>query len=307
MKKVISLMGPTASGKTDLAISLKKNFNIEIISVDSVMFYKEFNIGSAKPSSKTLIDFPHRLVNILEPCQKYSVAQFYQDLLIEISNIHSMKKIPLLVGGSMMYFKTFFSGGLSKLDEISDDTRKKVADMLKNNNLAYLYSYLKKVDPESSNKIHFNDKYRIVRVLEIYFSNKDKPSDIFNKCSENVQYFDNLNLSIIPNERKILHNNIEKRLNIMFEQGFLNEVSNLKNKYTGLYLPAMQTIGYKQVNEYLNGGYDTHIMKSKMLFATRQLAKRQITWLRHLDATTVYSSTDYDNIKYRVSNFLEDI
>ena len=226
-------MGPTASGKTDLAISLKKNFNIEIISVDSVMFYKEFNIGSAKPSSKTLIDFPHRLVNILEPYQKYSVAQFYQDLLSEISNIHSMKKIPLLVGGSMMYFKTFFSGGLSKLDEISDDTRKKVADMLKNNNLAYLYSYLKKVDPASSNKIHFNDKYRIVRVLEIYFSNKDKPSDIFNKCSENVQCFSNLNLSIIPKERKILHNNIEKRLNIMLEQGFLGEVSNLKNKYTG--------------------------------------------------------------------------
>ncbi len=143
-------------------------------------------------------------------------------------------------------------------------------------------------------------------MLEIYFSNKDKPSDIFNKCSENVQYIDNLNLSIMPIERIILHNNIEKRLNIMFEQGFLNEVSNLKNKYTGLYLPAMQTIGYKQVNEYLNGGYDIHVMKNKMLFATRQLAKRQITWLRHLDATTVYSFTDYDNIKYRVSNFLED-
>ena len=306
MNKVISLMGPTASGKTDLAISLKKNFNIEIISVDSVMLYKEFNIGSAKPDSETLIDFPHRLVNILEPYQKYSVAKFYKDLLIEISNVHSMKKTPLLVGGSMMYFKTFFSGGLSNLDDISDEIREKVSDMLKNESIAYLYNYLKKVDPVSSNRIHFNDKYRIVRMLEIYFSNKDKPSDIFNKCSENVQCLSNLNLSIINKERKILHNNIEKRLNIMLEQGFLNEVSSLKNKYIGSYLPAMKTIGYKQANDYLNGSYNIEVMKNKMLFATRQLAKRQVTWLRHLDATTVYSSTDYDNIKFRVSNFLEE-
>ena len=306
MNKVISLMGPTASGKTDLAISLKKKFNIEIISVDSVMFYKEFNIGSAKPDSKTLIDFPHKMVDILEPYQKYSVDKFYKDLLIEISNIHSMKKTPLLVGGSMMYFKTYFSGGLSKLDETTDETRKKVSDMLKNESITYMYNYLKKVDPASSNKIHFNDKYRIVRMLEIYFSNKDKPSDIFKKCLENVQCFNNLNLSIIPNERKILHYNIEKRLNIMLEQGFLKEVSKLKNKYVGLYLPAMKTIGYKQANEHLNGSYDIEIMKNKMLFATRQLAKRQITWLRHLDATTVYTLADYDNIKFRVSNFLED-
>ena len=306
MNKVISLMGPTASGKTDLAISLKKNFNIEIISVDSVMLYKEFNIGSAKPDSETLIDFPHRLVNILEPYQKYSVAKFYKDLLIEISNVHSMKKTPLLVGGSMMYFKTFFSGGLSNLDDISDEIREKVSDMLKNESIAYLYNYLKKVDPVSSNRIHFNDKYRIVRMLEIYFSNKDKPSDIFNKCSENVQCLSNLNLSIINKERKILHNNIEKRLNIMLEQGFLNEVSSLKNKYIGSYLPAMKTIGYKQANDYLNGSYNIEVMKNKMLFATRQLAKRQVTWLRHLDATTVYTLADYDNIKFRVSNFLED-
>ena len=147
MKKVISLMGPTASGKTDLAISLKKNFNIEIISVDSVMFYKEFNIGSAKPDSKTLIDFPHRLVNILEPCQKYSVAQFYQDLLIEISNIHSMKKIPLLVGGSMMYFKTFFSGGLSKL--VSSEISSSFESPPEKNVLKYI------IDPPTNKGISF--------------------------------------------------------------------------------------------------------------------------------------------------------
>ena len=299
-------MGPTASGKTDLAIFLRKNFNIEIISVDSVMLYKEFNIGSAKPSIKTLRDFPHKMVDILEPYEKYSVAEFYKNLLVHINNAHYSNKTPLLVGGSMMYFKTFFSGGLSKLNHVSSDIRKKVSDMLDSNGLPYLYSYLKKIDSKSLEKIHFNDQYRIVRMLEIYFSNNKKPSDILKKCSENVQSFDNLNLSIMPIDRKILHINIEERLNEMLDKGLINEVLELKKNYLNLDLPAMSTIGYKQINQYLDGDIDINVMKNKMLFATRQLAKRQITWLRHLDATTVYTLTDYDNIKSRVSYFLED-
>tara|TARA_B100000768_G_C11234583_1_gene356636 strand:- start:75 stop:1022 length:948 start_codon:yes stop_codon:yes gene_type:complete len=306
MNKVISIMGPTASGKTDLAIFLRKNFNIEIISVDSVMLYKEFNIGSAKPSIKTLRDFPHKMVDILEPYEKYSVAEFYKNLLVHINNAHYSNKTPLLVGGSMMYFKTFFSGGLSKLNHVSSDIRKKVSDMLDSNGLPYLYSYLKKIDSKSLEKIHFNDQYRIVRMLEIYFSNNKKPSDILKKCSENVQSFDNLNLSIMPIDRKILHINIEDRLNEMLDKGLMNEVLELKKNYLNLDLPAMSTIGYKQINQYLDGDIDINVMKNKMLFATRQLAKRQITWLRHLDATTVYTLTDYDNIKSRVSYFLED-
>ena len=306
MNKVISLMGPTACGKTDLAIFLKKNFNVEIVSVDSVMLYKEFNIGSAKPDLKTLIDYPHRMVDILEPHQDYSVAKFYQDLLTQINTIHSVKKTPLLVGGSMMYFRTFFSGGLSNLDPVSKDIRTKVSNMLENFGLSYLYSFLKDIDPKSANKIHFNDRYRVVRMLEIYFSNKEKPSDVLKKCSENVQCFNNLNLSIIPNNRIFLHKNIEKRINIMLEKGFLNEVLDLKRKYIGINLPAIKTIGYKQANEHLNGNYDLDTMKDKMLYATRQLAKRQITWLRHLDATTVYTFADYDNIKSRVNIFLEE-
>ena len=217
-------MGPTASGKTDLAIFLRKNFNIEIISVDSVMLYKEFNIGSAKPSIKTLRDFPHKMVDILEPYEKYSVAEFYKNLLVHINNAHYSNKTPLLVGGSMMYFKTFFSGGLSKLNHVSSDIKKKVSDMLDSNGLPYLYSYLKKIDSKSLEKIHFNDQYRIVRMLEIYFSNNKKPSDILKKCSENVQSFDNLNLSIMPIDRKILHINIEDRLNEVLDKGLMSEV-----------------------------------------------------------------------------------
>ena len=305
MNKVISLMGPTASGKTDLAILLANKFDVEIISVDSVMFYKEFNIGSAKPDKNTLRQSPHRMVDILEPYESYSVAQFYNDLLIQINNIHALNKIPLLVGGSIMYFKTFFSGGLSNLEVVSDDVRKCVSDMLLKNNLDYLYKYLLKIDKISAQKIHPNDQYRIVRMIEIFLSNNKKPSDILKKSFGNARNFDYLNLSVIPDNRKHIHQRIENRLVNMLKDGLLEEVSEIKRMHSGLSLPAMSTIGYKQADEYLKNKISLDIMKSSILSATRQLAKRQITWLRHLDATTVYTFTDYDNIKLRLEFFLD--
>ena len=305
MNKVISLMGPTASGKTDLAILLANKFDIEIISVDSVMFYKEFNIGSAKPDKNTLRQNPHRMVDILEPYESYSVAQFYNDLLIHINSIHALNKIPLLVGGSIMYFKTFFSGGLSNLEVVSNDIKTHVSNMLLKNNLDYLYKYLLEVDKISAQKIHPNDQYRIVRMIEIFLSNNKKPSDILKKSFRNARDFDYLNLSVIPDNRKLVHQRIEDRLHNMLKDGLLEEVSELKTMYSGLILPAMSTIGYKQADEYLKNKISLDIMKSNTLAATRQLAKRQITWLRHLDATTVYTFTDYDNIQSRIDIFLD--
>jgi len=304
MNKVLSIMGPTASGKTDLAIRLSEKFNLEIISIDSVMLYKEFNIGSAKPNKNTLLKFPHKMVDILEPYEKYSVALFYNELINQIKIAHDLKKTPLLVGGSMMYFKTFFSGGLSKLNDISIETKKYVNSMFESHSLKYLYNYLKDIDPESARKIHPNDIYRIQRMLEIFFSNNEKPSITLKKCSKNVQYFNNLNLSILPNDRKQIHKNIEKRFNIMINDGLIDEVSFLLKKYVDLKLPAMSTIGYKEVNKYLSGNIGLNDMKEEILSATRQLAKRQITWLRHLDSTTVYSFIDYDNIESRIEFFL---
>ena len=306
MNKVLSIMGPTASGKTDLAIRLSEKFNLEIISIDSVMLYKEFNIGSAKPNKNTLLKFPHKMVDILEPYEKYSVALFYNELINQIKIAHDLKKTPILVGGSMMYFKTFFSGGLSKLNDISIETKKYVNSMFESRSLKYLYNYLKDIDPESAKKIHPNDIYRIQRMLEIFFSNNEKPSIILKKCSKNVQYFNNLNLSILPNDRKIIHKNIEKRFNIMINDGLIDEVSFLLKKYVDLKLPAMSTIGYKEVNKYLSGNIGLNDMKEEILSATRQLAKRQITWLRHLDSTTVYSFIDYDNIESRIEFFLTE-
>jgi tRNA dimethylallyltransferase len=299
-------MGPTASGKTDLAIRLSEKFNLEIISIDSVMLYKEFNIGSAKPNKNTLLKFPHKMVDILEPYEKYSVALFYNELINQIKIAHDLKKTPILVGGSMMYFKTFFSGGLSKLNDISIETKKYVNSMFESRSLKYLYNYLKDIDPESAKKIHPNDIYRIQRMLEIFFSNNEKPSIILKKCSKNVQYFNNLNLSILPGDRKIIHKNIEKRFNIMINDGLIDEVSFLLKKYVDLKLPAMSTIGYKEVNKYLSGSIGLNDMKEEILSATRQLAKRQITWLRHLDSTTVYSFIDYDNIESRIEFFLTE-
>ena len=306
MNKVLSIMGPTASGKTDLAIRLSEKFNLEIISIDSVMLYKEFNIGSAKPNKDTLLKFPHKMVDILEPYEKYSVALFYNELINQIKIAHDLKKTPLLVGGSMMYFKTFFSGGLSKLNDISIETKKYVNSMFESHSLKYLYNYLKDIDPESTKKIHPNDVYRIQRMLEIFFSNNEKPSTTLKKCSKNVQYFNNLNLSILPINRKSIHKNIEKRFNIMINDGLIEEVSFLLKKYVDLKLPAMSTIGYKEVNKYLSGSIGLNDMKEEILSATRQLAKRQITWLRHLDSTTVYSFIDYDNIESRIEFFLTE-
>ena len=306
MNKVLSIMGPTASGKTDLAIRLSEKFNLEIISIDSVMLYKEFNIGSAKPNKNTLLKFPHKMVDILEPYEKYSVALFYNELINQIKIAHDLNKTPILVGGSMMYFKTFFSGGLSKLNDISIETKKYVNSMFESRSLKYLYNYLKDIDPESAKKIHPNDIYRIQRMLEIFFSNNEKPSIILKKCSKNVQYFNNLNLSILPGDRKIIHKNIEKRFNIMINDGLIDEVSFLLKKYVDLKLPAMSTIGYKEVNKYLSGNIGLNDMKEEILSATRQLAKRQITWLRHLDSTTVYSFIDYDNIESRIEFFLTE-
>ena len=306
MNKVLSIMGPTASGKTDLAIRLSEKFNLEIISIDSVMLYKEFNIGSAKPNKNTLLKFPHKMVDILEPYEKYSVALFYNELINQIKIAHKLKKTPILVGGSMMYFKTFFSGGLSKFNDISIETKKYVNNMFESHSLKYLYNYLKDIDPESAKKIHPNDTYRIQRMLEIFFSNNEKPSITLKKCSKNVQYFNNLNLSILPNDRKSIHKNIEKRFDIMINDGLIDEVSFLLKKYVDLKLPAMSTIGYKEVNKYLSGSIGFNDMKEEILSATRQLAKRQITWLRHLDSTTVYSFIDYDNIEARIEFFLTE-
>ena len=307
MNNVICLMGPTASGKTDLAISLFKDFNIEIVSVDSVMLYNEFNIGSAKPDNKVLKIYPHRMINILEPWEKYSVAKFYEELILNIKDIHKRKKTPLLVGGTIMYFKTFLSGGLSDMNEVSNEIKNKIQKMLHENDLSYLYGFLKKVDKASAEKVHFNDKYRILRLLEIYFSNDlQKPSTIMKQCAENVQYSKNLNISILPNDRSILHSRIEERFKDMMKKGLLDEISQIKDRHLGIDLPAMKTIGYRQGSDYLDGKIDIDSMKLRTLAATRQLAKRQITWLRHLDASTVYTSLDYGNIHRRIANFLAE-
>ncbi len=306
MNKIISIMGPTSSGKTELAMRLSEDFDLHIISIDSVMLYKEFNIGSAKPNEKTLLKFPHKMIDILEPNEKYSVAKFYKELILNIEKLHELKKIPLLVGGSMMYFKTFFLGGLSELNEVSTEIKIHVDKMFSEYSLSYIYDYIYNIDSEAAKKIHQNDKYRLRRMLEILLSNDNNPSDVINKCSKNVQPFNNLNLSIIPSDRVLLHDQIEIRLNNMIDNGLINEVIQLLEKYKSMKLPAMSTIGYKQVNEYLNGDINLEDMKSNILAATRQLAKRQITWLRHLDSTTVYSFLDYDNIYKRAKFFLAD-
>ena len=193
---------------------------------------------------------------------------------------------------------------MRRVIENPTEFRNNISNKLEQNGLAHMYNHLVEKDKEIASKIHPHDKYRIIRMLEIFYANNKKPSDLLKKPLTTMQNLNNLNLSIIPGDRNFLHSSIKLRLKHMIKSGFIDEVEEIRNKYVNLDLPSMSTIGYKQVNEYLNGKIKKNTMEDNILAATRQLAKRQITWLRHLDGSTVYTFLDYDNIENRVKYFL---
>ena len=302
MKKIICILGPTASGKSNLAINLSDKYNLQIISVDSVMVYKDFNIGTSKPSKEILSNIKHRLIDIKKPNENYSTSEFIKNLYQELDKIYLKNKIPLLVGGSMQYFNAFFQGGLSDTGAIDLTIRKKLESDLENDGLDEMYKKLSKIDDDVVKNIHQNDKYRILRMLEIYFTTGDKPSRIFSESKKKNLNFNFLKIALLTKNRQILHNLISDRMNFMFENNFIEEVSNIRNIY-GTVRP-LSSVGYKQVVEYLDNKSDYDSMKEKMLYATRQLAKRQLTWIRHMHGLTVHMNNDSVNIDNRVEDYL---
>tara|TARA_R110000868_G_scaffold160854_5_gene390659 strand:- start:4855 stop:5778 length:924 start_codon:yes stop_codon:yes gene_type:complete len=296
--KVLCLLGPTASGKTNLAIELVKKSNYEIISVDSAMIYKGMNIGTGKPGSDILKQVPHRLVDILEPYDSYSVGDFCKDVKTNIIEIHGNNKIPILVGGTMMYFNALFNG-LGDMPPSDINIRKKLDILLKAKGLDYLYEELSKIDQESVKKIHGNDTQRILRALEVYYVS-GKPISSFKNNSESIlSNYDVTNIVIYPESRKELHENIAKRFHDMLDQGFIKEVENLYNrKDLDLNMPSIRSVGYKQAWQYLKGELDYDEMVEKSIAATRQLAKRQFTWIRKLEK---------DNKFFYLDNLKDDI
>ena len=280
----IFLMGPTASGKTDLAIRLAQNYPIDIISVDSSMVYHGLDIGTAKPSAAELALAPHRLIDIRDPAQAYSAAEFREDALKEMSEISARGRIPLLVGGTMLYFKVL-RDGLADLPQANEHIRNKIILQAQAEGWAAIHQQLALVDSITAARLKPTDSQRLQRALEVYLVT-GTPLSVWHEQQQKQSLPYHLHqFALLPQDRNILHERIEKRFNLMLQQGLIDEVTALKNRTDlNLDLPSMRSVGYRQVWEYLNNDYDYDEMRFKGIVATRQLAKRQYTWLRSFGA-----------------------
>ena len=275
----IFLMGPTASGKTDLAIQLHQQLPVEVISVDSALIYRGMDIGTAKPSKAELALAPHRLINICDPAESYSAANFRTDALREMQEISAQGKIPLLVGGTMLYYKALLEG-LSPLPSADEKVRSEIEAKAALIGWGGLHQELSKIDPISAQRINPNDSQRINRALEVFYLTGKTLTELTAQKGEALPY-DILQFAIAPEQREVLHLRIEQRFHKMIELGFQQEVEKLyRRPDLNENLPSIRCVGYRQMWEYLRGDYDHDEMVFRGICATRQLAKRQITWLR---------------------------
>jgi tRNA dimethylallyltransferase len=289
-RTIICLMGPTASGKTDLALELVQKYPFEIISVDSAMIYRDMNIGTAKPTADILKIAPHHLINIRDPAEAYSAANFVEDATRAIEKIFANKKIPLLVGGTMMYFHAL-QQGLAVMPAASAEIREKLNQEIQEKGLAELHARLQKIDPIAAARIHSNDSQRIQRALEVYELTGKNISSWQKENSSAEKNFKIMNLAIVPDDRKILHDRIAVRFQKMLDEGFVEEVKKLFDRGDlNLAMPSMRSVGYRQVWEYLLGNDSFDEMREKGIIATRQLAKRQLTWLRSWENPVIASA-----------------
>lgn len=284
---VINLMGPTASGKTALACELYEQGNFELISVDSALVYQDMDIGTAKPSKAEQAQYPHHLIDIISPLEVYSAAQFVEDASRLIDEIHAKDKTPILVGGTMLYFKALLEGLSSNLPSADYAIRAEIEAQGEREGWEAVYASLCEVDPLAGEKFKVSDKQRIIRALEVFRITGQPITKLQAEQPKNVPYrYTFHNYALLP-DRLELHQRIEKRLEIMWEIGFLNEVESLIEKYDLTDdLPSMRSVGYRQALDFLlksdKSLENKKEMEDKALFATRQLAKRQYTWLRSL-------------------------
>lgn len=277
----IFLMGPTASGKTDLAIELCQRLPCEIISVDSALVYRGMNIGSAKPSAEELSRAPHRLIDIRDPVSNYSAAEFREDALREMAEITGRGKIPLLVGGTMLYFKALLDG-LAQMPSADAQVRAQIEREAAEHGWPYIHSQLMEVDPDSANRIHPNHSQRLERALEVYRVSGVTMTQWHARQSKKPYLPYNITqLAIAPLDRAVLHQRIAKRFKQMLELGFIDEVISLRERGDlSLDSPSMRAVGYRQAWQYLEGDLTFEQLLERGIIATRQLAKRQFTWLR---------------------------
>ena len=296
-------MGPTASGKTDLAISLCKRFPCGVISVDSALVYRGMDIGTAKPDAEILRRTPHRLIDIRDPEESYSAGEFVRDAYREMDEIVAAGRIPLLVGGTMMYFRAL-TQGIAALPSADEDIRRAIDADAKDRGWPALHEDLQRVDPAAAERIKPNDRQRIQRALEVYRSS-GTPLSVWQQDSapqrDDIRYL-KIGLNIEP--RSLLHERIEKRLDTMVDGGFIEELQALRER-PGLVADcsAMRSVGYRQFWQHLDGEYELDEARDRALFATRQLAKRQITWLRSETDVFLQNPLEADVID-AISSFL---
>ena len=280
--KAIIIRGPTASGKTDLSLRLAEYLPIEIISVDSVMVYKGLDIGSAKPAKEILDQYPHHLIDICDPGDKYSAGKFVEDAQQKIRDIQARNRIPVLVGGTMMYYKVL-QDGLNELPKANDEIRNQIDQEAKDQGWPAMHRKLKGIDPVAAKKIKPNDRQRIQRAIEVYMISGRTISELNKKDSGNHE-FEFLAFSLMPADREVLYQNINLRFDSMIEVGLLDEViSLLDDDLVSVNSHSMQSIGYKEMLDHIGGkiSLDEAVDAAKM--SSRRYAKRQITWLRSMD------------------------
>ena len=273
-------MGPTASGKTALAVELVQRFPMEIISVDSALIYKGMDIGSAKPDAETLAKAPHRLIDFLDPSESYSAADFREDALKAMAEITAQGKIPLLVGGTMLYFKVL-KEGIAKLPAADETIRAQLLIEAQEKGWPALHRELEQVDPESAARLNPNDAQRLQRALEVYRATGRSLTQWHKQQKTETFPYEVVNIAVSPTDRAVLHDRIAQRFHEMLTQGFYDEVKALYNRGDlNPNLPSMRAVGYRQMWDCLDGKISYAEMEERGIIATRQLAKRQITWLR---------------------------
>ncbi|PXX99832.1 tRNA (adenosine(37)-N6)-dimethylallyltransferase MiaA [Halomonas sp. LBP4] len=276
----ILLMGPTAAGKTDLAIELHERLGLELISVDSAMVYRGMDIGSAKPSASELARAPHRLIDIRDPADPYSAADFREDALREMRRISAAGGVPLLVGGTMMYLRQLLFG-VANLPSSDPAVRAELERDVERGGLAALHAELARVDPASAARIHPNDPQRLMRALEVYRLSGRTLSELWQAQRPETFPWRVLSIGLTPFDRRELHARIATRFEAMLEGGLIEEVAALRARGDlHAELPSMKSVGYRQTWSFLDGEYDREALRHRGIVATRQLAKRQLTWMR---------------------------
>jgi tRNA dimethylallyltransferase len=301
----ILLMGPTASGKTGVAVDLAQYFPCEIVSVDSALVYRHMDIGTAKPDASILAKAPHHLINLIDPTQSYSAAQFRKDALRVMGEITARGKIPLLVGGTMLYFKALLEG-LSNLPQADAELRAELDERAKNIGWPAMHEELAKLDPLTAARLKPMDAQRIQRALEICLLSGEPMSSQLGKADTTPLPYRFIKIALVPSDRKVLHERITSRFDTMLKAGLVVEVKNLRQQFD-LHpdLPAMRCVGYRQALEFLDGEITQEELRDKGVIATRQLAKRQLTWLRSMEGVTEFDCLDI-SLTHQVNNFVKE-